>query len=314
MFVVIVVIVVIVISIVSINMSEDQLNDVNNEEKVEEEEARLSLFVIDDILDYVHPDLKKIVHREGNDYDKQLSIGMIMSSKLEDYYESVLLSSRFKNILCDACAKLGQLESLIWARSKGCPWIFMEGGQSESKPNDMDLLSTMGVDDDIASGLSTNSEFMSCARKCFEPRPRVCYLAAGAGHLHILQWARANGCDWDSDTCCAAAKAGHLHILQWALLNGCMWNKDICSAAAGAGHLHILEWLRMIGGEGNSGTCSAAAGAGHLHILQWLRANGCDWDSDTCRWAARAGHLHILQWARANGCDWDSYLHMQCCS
>lgn len=46
-----------------------------------------------------------------------------MASKLEDYFESVLLSTRFKDILCDECAKRSQLDSLIWARAKGCHFI-----------------------------------------------------------------------------------------------------------------------------------------------------------------------------------------------
>ena len=40
--------------------------------------------------------------------------------------------------------------------------------------------------------------------------------AARNGHLSIIQWARQNGCDWDSGTCSAAARNGHLSILQWA--------------------------------------------------------------------------------------------------
>jgi hypothetical protein len=37
----------------------------------------------------------------------------------------------------------------------------------------------------------------------------------------VLQWARANGCPWDEDTCTAAAKYGHLELLQWARAQGC---------------------------------------------------------------------------------------------
>jgi hypothetical protein len=39
-----------------------------------------------------------------------------------------------------------------------------------------------------------------------------------------LQWARANGCDWDGDTCSAAAAGGHLEVLQWARASGCPEN------------------------------------------------------------------------------------------
>ena len=50
--------------------------------------------------------------------------------------------------------------------------------------------------------------------------------AAKNGHLKILQWARANGCQWRSDTCECAAQNGHLEILQWARNNGCPWNEN----------------------------------------------------------------------------------------
>ena len=37
----------------------------------------------------------------------------------------------------------------------------------------------------------------------------------------MLQWARANGCPWDEETCTFAAKKGHNEVLQWAIENGC---------------------------------------------------------------------------------------------
>ena len=74
-------------------------------------------------------------------------------------------------------------------------------------------------------------------------------------HLHILQWARSNGCPWDEDTCSYAARGGYLNTLQWAArVNACPWNKE---------------------------TCTYAAAGGHLHILQWARTNGCPWDEET---------------------------------
>ena len=41
------------------------------------------------------------------------------------------------------------------------------------------------------------------------------------GHLNVLQWARANGCEWDANVCAQAAEGGHLEVLKWAHLNGC---------------------------------------------------------------------------------------------
>ena len=76
-----------------------------------------------------------ILSRDTDDDESRLPV---------DYFERVLLSDRYRDVLCDECAKRGQLGSLKWARSKG---LFTCRGASE------------------------------------------------AGHLHILQWTRANGCD-----------------------------------------------------------------------------------------------------------------------
>ena len=50
----------------------------------------------------------------------------------------------------------------------------------------------------------------------------MCELAAVAGHLAVLQWARAHDCPWDKNTCeDEAARVAHLAVLQWARENGC---------------------------------------------------------------------------------------------
>jgi hypothetical protein len=41
------------------------------------------------------------------------------------------------------------------------------------------------------------------------------------GHLEVLQWARANGCQWTTDNCFhAAARGGYLEVLQRMWANG----------------------------------------------------------------------------------------------
>jgi hypothetical protein len=57
------------------------------------------------------------------------------------------------------------------------------------------------------------------------------------GYLEVLQWARANGCEWDTNTCREAAYSGHLEVLQWARANGCEWDAGTCYHAAYSGHL-----------------------------------------------------------------------------
>jgi hypothetical protein len=63
----------------------------------------------------------------------------------------------------------------------------------------------------------------------------------------VLQWARANGCDWGWETCAAAAGGGHLELLQWARANGCDWGAGVISAAIDSGHTAVAEWARANG-------------------------------------------------------------------
>jgi hypothetical protein len=48
-------------------------------------------------------------------------------------------------------------------------------------------------------------------------------IAAENGHLNVLQWARAHGCEWGTTTCRRAAKKGQYDIVEWELANGCPW-------------------------------------------------------------------------------------------
>jgi hypothetical protein len=142
------------------------------------------------------------------------------------------------------------------------------------------------------------------------PRTLRCSMLAKYGHVETLQWARANGCPWDTWwgewTCTQAAINGHLEVIQWARANGGTnggaWDARTCANAARGGHLETLQWSRANGCAWDARTCADAARGGHLETLQWARANGCPWTSTTCAWAAEKGHFGVLQWARANGC------------
>ncbi|CAM9228187.1 unnamed protein product, partial [Laminaria digitata] len=111
-----------------------------------------------------------------------------------------------------------------------------------------------------------------------------CRAAAEGGHLHVLEWARANNCPGDENTCYTAAWRGHFKLFQWARENCCPWDDR---------------------------TCRSAAGAGHFSALQWVQGNDCPWCGDTCTSAAALlnWHVGIIQWARANGWGQGTSLH-----
>ncbi|KAJ8606084.1 hypothetical protein CTAYLR_005196 [Chrysophaeum taylorii] len=134
---------------------------------------------------------------------------------------------------------------------------------------------------------------------------RTCSSAAEGGHLDVLKWARQHGCPWDVRTCTVAAASGRLDVLKWARDNDCPWDAWTCAEAARFGHLEVLQWARNNGCPWNDLTCSRAAHAGHLQILKWARERGCPWNELACTQAALGGHLDLLEWARRNGCPWD---------
>jgi hypothetical protein len=58
----------------------------------------------------------------------------------------------------------------------------------------------------------------------------------------VLQWARANGCDWGVETCDEAAAGGHLVVLQWLRANGCDWVRAECLMVAPVGS-ETHKWI-----------------------------------------------------------------------
>jgi hypothetical protein len=152
-----------------------------------------------------------------------------------------------------------------------------------------------------------------------------CIAAAAGGQLEALQYTRALGCAWHSESphwrwgrnaCQAAARTGQLAVLQWlrAQEPPCPWEEGTCSAAAQSGFLAVLQWLRAQEPPcpWDERTCRAAASDGHLAVLQWARAQQppCPWDEETCWGAAHIGHLAVLQWACAQQppCPWNAWI------
>ena len=68
--------------------------------------------------------------------------------------------------------------------------------------------------------------------------------AALNGRLEILKWLRAEGCEWDHQTCGFAVMfaemnpktGGNLDVLRWARENGCEWDEDTRQEAAELGY------------------------------------------------------------------------------
>ena len=107
----------------------------------------------------------------------------------------------YKQYLCYAAARSGQLEKLQLLRANGCLW------------GDMTCASA-------AEGGQLDVPQWARANGCPWDEWKCPYAATG-GHLEVLQWLRANDAPWDEWTCSSAALGGHLEVLQWLCANGC---------------------------------------------------------------------------------------------
>lgn len=94
---------------------------------------------------------------------------------------------------------------------------------------------------------------------------------AKMGYLELAKWARRRRCRWTANVCYNAVLNGHLHILEWARAQEppAPWDKWICSVIAISGHLEILKWARA---HGDENFCYQAARFGRLEMLQWALA------------------------------------------
>ena len=68
----------------------------------------------------------------------------------------------------------------------------------------------------------------------------TCACAATRGHLHIVKWARANGCPWDENTCSHAAAGGHQRRTQVVTCRPLSLELVHVCLALDEGHLRLL--------------------------------------------------------------------------
>jgi len=151
--------------------------------------------------------------------------------------------------------------------------------------------------------------------------PKICEEAGMHGHLHILEWAKANSYKL-AHVCNSAAWGGRLEIIQWGRRNGCEWDLEVCSYAATNGHLDVIKYAIANGCELDVDVCESAVMHNHLDVLKWLGAtkgsslganlfattgsDKCNQTDGVCESAIKYGNLDVLVWAIENGCPCDA--------
>ena len=93
-------------------------------------------------------------------------------------------------------------------------------------------------------GLLTHQEFL-------------CPTAARAGLLQELKLLRENNSPWDEGTCCAAAAGGHIHVLEWAHANGCPCRMNTYQSAAAFRVVEVVARELMPVGRAYVRVCGA---------------------------------------------------------
>ena len=126
----------------------------------------------------------------------------------------------------------------------------------------------------------------------------TCDGAAKYGHLEILQWAVANGCEMGEMTSSLAGAGGHLRVLKWLKANGCSMDTSAALFAAENGHLEVLKWILANGGIGSSYLFDQTAMAGQHEVLDWLKSNGYPYDGHVCQLVK--DQPEIIKWLTDN--------------
>jgi hypothetical protein len=130
--------------------------------------------------------------------------------------------------------------------------------------------------------------------------------AAAAGHWHLMQLLRNEGCSWQDSTCASAAEGGHLTVLKQLRQHGTPWNANtIAVKAALSGNVQLLQWVREQDSEVVlSRNCFNAAATSGLAMCKYLHAEACPWDYRACTAAAADDQLDTLKWLIETGCAW----------
>ena len=172
-------------------------------------------------------------------------------------------------------AKAGQLAAMQMAHSFGCPVNGMAAAAA-ARAGDVDALQWMRATAVVSDG---------------EMDHFVVNGASSRGHVHVLEWALAQGFDVAHECYTeTAASRCSLDAIEWLVAHACPLGEDVVQHAIEAadfssGHetrttsiLEMLQWLVDHGSELQEAACASAAEAANLQVLQWLRAHGCPWD------------------------------------
>src|SRR5690606_19749185 len=147
-----------------------------------------------------------------------------------------------------------------------------------------------------------NRTWRAIVRK-HSPKPNKLFVSSVVQSIPLLQWAKDNGCPWNTNTSALIAREGQLSVLQWARENGCSWNAKTSAYAARGGHLGVLQWLHKDGCPWDKWTCIYAAEGGLVREFEHQIGTNTPWNfAHFSHTDIRGPNMDILEWAYHNGC------------
>jgi hypothetical protein len=128
--------------------------------------------------------------------------------------------------------------------------------------------------------------------------------AAEYGHMHVLQYLHAEGCEKGPNVCYLDAENGDLGMLKWAFEHDySRGGNPVDESAAASSNTEMMAWLiQQPGVQLTAGTMAVAAWSGNLAMCELLHENECPWDEDSCITAAKCDSADMLRWLREHGC------------
>lgn len=129
------------------------------------------------------------------------------------------------------------------------------------------------------------------------------------GCLESLQWFKEHdypciysGIDED------AAYHGHLHILEWLKANNYSFGESnvLYSSAVRAKKITILDWLKNNGFTLHVSIYREAIYYGLLNVLEWAFSNDCPYDDNLFSYLNYGTKIEILEWLKQHQFVWTS--------
>jgi hypothetical protein len=225
-------------------------------------------------------------YHEEQDYDVQYQAGVHADQ------ETLVTAHELGLIQCDShvlngAARSGNLTKLMW--------LYTEQHCERDRDEDLSMYAAMGGSIAVLDWLKQQGVTLTGLASD---------AAAEYGHMHVLQYLHAEGCEKGPNVCYLAAENGDLGTLKWAFEHDySRGGNPVDESAAASSNTEMMTWLiQQPGVQLTAGTMAAAAWSGNLAMCELLHENECPWDEESCITAAKCDSADMLRWLREHGC------------